>query len=1546
MRQRSNIPEEPAEEAPGVSPQPARAPRRRRWLRRVLWAGAGLVTLVALLVCGALVYVQTGAGSAKVLAIGLRAANEAIAGKLAAASLHVHGGDIVLRDVSLDTPDGERVAHVELLEVRVGVLALVRKTVHLKLVRIEHPEVWLVFDADGMNLTRAIALKHPKPSSGPLPFTFVVDGVTLERGNVGVVQGEGKEARHVAVSGLSLAGAGRYAGPTGAFDGHLEGRGAVSGIVGGPLQLSAHGRSDGEGKALDAAVDLGLAGLVLRGSATQQGKALHARLDRLLVPPAVGRALTPAWTPSVPVELSGEGTLEGDLATANLQGRAGTTRLALQARGDVRASVLENGHLELRHVNLAQLLTEGPASDLALTADVRGGGKSLETLTGTVALSVPASVVRKASVGPIALRGSAERGTFDLQELRAVLPGLRVQGSGRGTTRSIRASLDADATDLALLGKTFGSLSDSRFPPLAGSGKLHLEVTGPLRHPGVSAQGNFGSLRVNGVRARGLELSADVPDVTRPLDANARLGAQELRVGERVLKPVSVTLLTRGRALDLHATTGGSVETELHLGGTMDEDRRGIEMETLTLRYPEASWKMEEPAHLRFAANELVLEPLRLVAPGQAIRLGGSKRGDRLDATLTLEALDLATLPRAVLPPNMALAGRVTLDARASGTVDSPALEATVDAADMTLGKLQHLFLKGNGGWDGRRARAKLDARGLGTELTADVDLPVDAVRRRKHEPVRARVSMPAFDVAQVVCAAVRTKLIARGCDEDRAEVSGTAELELDLSGHADAPVLQAAAKTHGLRYRKLPPSDVSVAVNAPERGNLTLSAKGTALLGTFDVEGSIGRSLAQLVSDPHPGRELESAELRARARIAGLQLKPLHDAELVREALEGTVSLEADLAGTVGAPTGDLRVQGQQLRVQPMDPTDIVLALKAHQTIVASVEAHDSHGALANLLVDVGESPANLRARKTFDEVPFRVDGKFGPAELARLPLTVGEGRQARRLRGTLEATVEGRGSLQAPVFTVHAGTANLAAGETALGKAEVQIDYQQAKTRLRSTLASINGGTLEVDGSADLDLSYPAIRRGLKTAAAAFEAKAVARHFDLAFLTGFTSGLNKVAGTLEMDARASGTVGQPQAQGQLEWKDGTVGLAGYGEYRRMHLLASATNDRISIEDLEAHTESGWLKLNALGTRGGPLWTLKASAEANAFPVFSDDQLVATLTLRTQATGTARAWYIELSKVQIPEAHVELPAQSRRDLQNLRRPDDIVLLRNGKPLDRKKARALLSQDRGAEAAMGGSGPPEAQSKPLEIVAVLDAPKNLWIKGQDLNVEVGLSPDFRVETGEQTELFGEVRIIRGRFDVLGRRFDFQRNSLVRFAGNPMEPALNVTALYNNVKEGVKVSMQVQGESGSFTLVPSSEPPLTESEIYTLLATGRTSLKRGSGGSTIGTAQAVSVLGSLAASQLKNAVDDKVGLDVLSIEAGDSGTLQGATLEAGKYVTDDLYLGYAGKVGADPTRYENSNAFRLEYQFLPRWSFVFVYGNAGSGSADIVWSRDY
>jgi translocation and assembly module TamB len=155
---------------------------------------------------------------------------------------------------------------------------------------------------------------------------------------------------------------------------------------------------------------------------------------------------------------------------------------------------------------------------------------------------------------------------------------------------------------------------------------------------------------------------------------------------------------------------------------------------------------------------------------------------------------------------------------------------------------------------------------------------------------------------------------------------------------------------------------------------------------------------------------------------------------------------------------------------------------------------------------------------------------------------------------------------------------------------------------------------------------------------------------------------------------------------------------------------------------------------------------------------------------------------------------------------------------------------------------------------------------------------------------------------------------------------------------------VTVYLTIRGQGKDVTLHVSSEPALSESQIYTLLATGRITLKRGSGAAMSG-GQAASIVGSLAASQLKKSLASKLPLDVLSIEAGAEG-LQGSKLEAGTYVTDKAYVGYTGRLGADPSKGENSNAVKFEYQLSPHWSLEMEYGDARAGGADLIWSKDY
>jgi translocation and assembly module TamB len=224
-----------------------------------------------------------------------------------------------------------------------------------------------------------------------------------------------------------------------------------------------------------------------------------------------------------------------------------------------------------------------------------------------------------------------------------------------------------------------------------------------------------------------------------------------------------------------------------------------------------------------------------------------------------------------------------------------------------------------------------------------------------------------------------------------------------------------------------------------------------------------------------------------------------------------------------------------------------------------------------------------------------------------------------------------------------------------------------------------------------------------------------------------------------------------------------------------------------------------------------------------------------------------------------------------------------------------------------------------------------------------LNVELGLSEAFRVEVADTAQLYGEATILRGNLSVIGRAFEVQKGSQVRFAGPAKEPYVNVIALHTNERENVNVTVTVVGKGTNVQLKTQSEPSMSDSEIYTLLATGRRELRRGSGAS-ITPEDAVSVVGQLAASQLRNVLAKKLPIDVLNFETSEN--FSKVKVDLGKYLTDKLYLGFSASTTANKSKGENQFSGRLEWQVARGWSLEVTGGDAPAGSADVVWSRDF
>jgi translocation and assembly module TamB len=609
-------------------------------------------------------------------------------------------------------------------------------------------------------------------------------------------------------------------------------------------------------------------------------------------------------------------------------------------------------------------------------------------------------------------------------------------------------------------------------------------------------------------------------------------------------------------------------------------------------------------------------------------------------------------------------------------------------------------------------------------------------------------------------------------------------------------------------------------------------------------------------------------------------------------------------------------------------------------------VAVHATRGAdrLIQLDGELGAPASALLQSLPLHQVQLSVAGDLGPLSLAEVQaFAPGDAASDQPTpNGIVRAHIDVHGTSAAPVAALDGRVEKLGLAAEALGAAELTYRYAGGVSQLQSHLVSASGGKLDLQGRANLELSSLALQRGIDWRKAPLDGRLVARDFDPAFLSRLVDRVREAGGLVDGDARVGGTLGAPSLDGRVEWRDGRLALTGYGQYRRIHLLLEGSQHEINLRDLSAESGAGRVTLTARGDRRGDALELSGGGELTRFPMIVDDQLRAIVTARFTLAGEATADVVEVRELAIPQAQVELPQVRRKDLQDLDRPKDVILVRNGEPL--YKRRPSIAAGEGGAATAGEATADDAGYRGRRYVFLLSAPRNIWIRGVDINAEVGLSNQFRVELADRAYLFGEVRFLRGRVDVLGRRFDLLRDSQVRFTGQAQSPFVNVTAEYANEREGVTVLTTVRGQGKDVSLQVSSKPALAEAEIYTLLATGRRTLERGSGASLTG-GEAASVVGSFAASQIRRVISNAIPLDVLSIEAGAQG-LSDASFEAGKYLTDKVYVGAVGRLGADPEQNENSAAFRVEYRFNSHWSFETEYGDARRGSADVIWSVDY
>jgi autotransporter translocation and assembly factor TamB len=97
--------------------------------------------------------------------------------------------------------------------------------------------------------------------------------------------------------------------------------------------------------------------------------------------------------------------------------------------------------------------------------------------------------------------------------------------------------------------------------------------------------------------------------------------------------------------------------------------------------------------------------------------------------------------------------------------------------------------------------------------------------------------------------------------------------------------------------------------------------------------------------------------------------------------------------------------------------------------------------------------------------------------------------------------------------------------------------------------------------------------------------------------------------------------------------------------------------------------------------------------------------------------------------------------------------------------------------------------------------------------------------------------------------------------------------------------------------------------------------------------------AKTLAGNLVAAQLQNSIGNALGMDVIEIKGENS--WKQASLTAGKYLTDDLYVSYEKGFGNSEMGEVNPSIVTLEYGILEFLFFQLVEGNDKTAGFDFI-----
>ena len=681
-------------------------------------------------------------------------------------------------------------------------------------------------------------------------------------------------------------------------------------------------------------------------------------------------------------------------------------------------------------------------------------------------------------------------------------------------------------------------------------------------------------------------------------------------------------------------------------------------------------------------------------------------------------------------------------------------------------------------------------------------------------------------------------------------------------------------------------------AINVPQKGPLagriTLDAAnlndlttftGLAMGGNFHASGDLGGQGGKQSVALHLNAsavKLESVTLAA-ATIDGT----IADAFGTPRIAARLSAKEFAASGVTGSASGALDGALDKLALSLTGDLKDTQGQPAHVKAAALANAQKMQLQLSQLAADWrGESialagPANfdLADGVAVDRLALKVAGGSVVAEgrlLPKLALTASADNihlasfrsfaPELGAEGTLTARAQLTGTIAAPFGTVTLNGAELRVAGYSRRLAPATLE---ARAQLNGNAAQVNAKlsagesvAMTLDGTAPLS---PGHALDLHAAGSA----------DLSLLNPLlTAAGRQVKGRVTLDGTVGGMMAAPRLSGTAalkgaEYQDAVQGL------RIQDVAADLKADNGVIRIVKLDGKAGPGSIGGSGTLDTtqPGWPADLTiALRNARPIVSD-MMTASLTGDLKLKGDARRAVTLSGKLEVPHAEINIPDSFPPEVRTLN-----IRRRGQKP---------------------PPPPPATTSLALDLAVATTGP--VIVRGHGIDADLGGELTLKGSTGAP-QVGGGFQMRRGTLTVAGQVLDFTTGK-VSFDGggvrSRLDPTLDFVA--ETSSGGVTATLTVGGYASAPKITLSSSPQLPQDEILAHLLFQQSSKQL----TPLQMAQIAQALASL--SGISNGFDPVasirggLGLDRLAVSGG-SGVTTGTTVEAGKYVFRNIYVG--------------------------------------------------